>query len=392
MEYKKKDGISGVYIVFEIDCASEESVEAKMLQNNNICGLLACDFRYEDNRTYIYYDTTDKMAVSDIMKEGKMTYDILKEIYTAIAEILKSCQKYLISADSVLLNKDLIFGNRKYKNLKFCVLPGLNCSFRKQIKELTEDFMKITDHCDKKCVEFMYGIYDIVSTDNFNMVDIEEFLKERQYPDDVSQYSDETSWYQNDTSRYSDEMSRYQNDTSRYPDEASWYSDEVSQFSDKTSQRKKSNIFADENDGVNVFSKSKEKDNAGDYDKSECFLLVRENKKNNFFKEFVPEIINIKKNLSFSGDMGSIVHIGRSRDNDIVFPQNYISRKHAVLEADENFLYVTDKGSCNGTLVNGERIAANVKTRCRVQDEITFADICFVVVFEIEKSLKSEII
>ena len=36
MEYKKKDGISGVYIVFEIDCASEESVEAKMLQNNNI--------------------------------------------------------------------------------------------------------------------------------------------------------------------------------------------------------------------------------------------------------------------------------------------------------------------------------------------------------------------
>lgn len=45
MEYKKKDGISGVYIVFEIDCASEESVEAKMLQNNNICGLLACDFR-----------------------------------------------------------------------------------------------------------------------------------------------------------------------------------------------------------------------------------------------------------------------------------------------------------------------------------------------------------
>ena len=380
MEYKKKDGISGVYIVFEIDCACEESVEAKMLQNNNICGLLACDFRYEDNRTYIYYDTTDKMAVSDIMKEGKMTYDILKEIYTAIAEILKSCQKYLISADSVLLNKDLIFGNRKYKNLKFCVIPGLNCSFRKQIKELTEDFMKITDHCDKKCVEFMYGIYDIVSTDNFNMVDIEEFLKERQYPDDVSQYSDETSWYQNDTSRYSDEMSRYQNDTSRYPDEASWYSDEVSQFSDKTSQRKKSNIFADENDGVNVFSKSKEKDSAGDYDKSECFLLVRENKKNNFFKEFVPEIINIKKNLSFSGDMGSIIHIGRSRDNDIVFPQNYISRKHAVLEADENFLYVTDKGSCNGTLVNGERIAANVKTRCRVQDEITFADICFVVV------------
>ena len=359
MEYKKKDGISGVYIVFEIDCISEESVEAKMLQNNNICGLLPCDFRYEDNRTYLYYDTTDKTAISDIMKDGKMTYDILKEIYTAIIEILKSCQEYLISANSVLLNKDLIFGNRKYKNLKFCVLPGLNCSFRKQIKELTEDFMKITDHCDKKCVEFIYGIYDIVSTDNFNMVDIENVLEERQYPEDLSPYQEEMSWQQDDTSLYSDGTLRQQDDTP---------------------QKKKSNVLAGENGGVKVFDQSKEKDNVGDYDKKECFLLVRENRKNNFFKEFVPEIINIKKSLSFRGDMGSMVNIGRSRDNDVVFPQNYISRKHAVLEADENFLYVTDKGSCNGTLVNGERIAANVKTRCKVQDEITFADICFVVV------------
>ena len=368
MEYKKKEGISGVYIVFEIDYISEESVEAKMLQNNNIGGLLPCDFRYEDNRTYLYYDTTDKTAVSDIMREGKMTYDILKEIYMAIMEILKSCQKYLISANSVLLNKDLIFGNRKYKNLKFCVLPGLNCSFRKQIKELTEDIMKITDHCDKKCVEFIYGIYDIVSTDNFNMVDIEAFLEEMKYPDDIS--------------RYPDEAAGYSDEASRYPDKASGYSDEVSKYSDNVnvSRKKKSDVLVSENACVNVFARSEEKDNVGDYDKSECFLLVRDNKKNNFLKEFIPEIINIKKSLSFSGDMGSMVHIGRSHDNDVVFPQNYISRKHAVLEADENFLYVTDKGSCNGTLVNGERIAANVKTRCKVQDEITFADICFIVV------------
>lgn len=50
------------------------------------------------------------------------------------------------------------------------------------------------------------------------------------------------------------------------------------------------------------------------------------------------------------------------------------------LEADENFLYVTDKGSLNGTFINGKKIAANVKTKCSVRDEITFADICFIVV------------
>ena len=50
------------------------------------------------------------------------------------------------------------------------------------------------------------------------------------------------------------------------------------------------------------------------------------------------------------------MHIGRSVKNEVVFPHNYISRIHAVLEADENFLYVTDKGSLNGTFINGKKI------------------------------------
>ena len=134
MEYKKKDGISGVYIVFEIDCASEESVEAKMLQNNNICGLLACDFRYEDNRTYIYYDTTDKMAVSDIMKEGKMTYDILKEISEEFKEQynVEFIKKYLEDPNQI---------PKKQRNLFVTELKkiGYDINYRKYLRKYNKE-------------------------------------------------------------------------------------------------------------------------------------------------------------------------------------------------------------------------------------------------------------
>ncbi|MBU5477925.1 FHA domain-containing protein [Eubacterium sp. MSJ-13] len=336
IEYKRKDGVSGSYIVFEIDCIYEESVEVKMLQNNNISGILSCDFRYEDNRLYLYYDTTDKTVVSDIMKGQEMTYDLLYGLYQAFIKTMKRCEKYLISADSILFRKDLIFGNRKCRELEFCVLPGMNSSFRKQLKSLTEEFMKISDHEDRKCVEFIYGIYDIVSENNFHVSDMENFLNEQGILD-------------------TDEKNR-----------VSGSSNVIEAESDDSSE-------------IRYKDTEQNMDKISDYDTGECFCLVKRNTKNIFIKEFVPHMINVKKSISFGCGAKDIVHIGRSSENEVMFPQNYISRSHAILEADENFLYVTDRGSLNGTFVNGERIATNVKTRCRVHDEITFADICFVV-------------
>lgn len=332
-DYERKDGISGTYIVFGTDYSVDESVEAKMLQNNDISGILSCDFRYEDNKLYIYYDITDKMSISEIIKGQELTYEILRGIYETFIKTIKNCEKYLISADSILFRKDLIFGNKNCNELKFCILPGGNSSFRKQMKDLTEEFMKIADHGERKCVEFIYGIYDIVSENDFHINDIETFLAGIEY-----------------TNLHIEEGGNGD----------STLSNKSESFITENPEQNKSEMYVQ--------------------NKEEYFSLVRKNIKNILLREFVPEIINVKKSVSFSCGMEDMIHVGRSNENEVIFPQNYISRKHAVLEADENYIYITDKGSLNGTFVNGEKISANVKTRCRVKDEITFADISFIVV------------
>ncbi len=62
--------------------------------------------------------------------------------------------------------------------------------------------------------------------------------------------------------------------------------------------------------------------------------------------------------------MNKILNIGRSRDNDIVLTETYISGQHAQLIFDEeNNVFINDLASVNGTIVNGDRISSPYKLK-----------------------------
>jgi ABC-type multidrug transport system ATPase subunit/pSer/pThr/pTyr-binding forkhead associated (FHA) protein len=63
--------------------------------------------------------------------------------------------------------------------------------------------------------------------------------------------------------------------------------------------------------------------------------------------------------LDFSGGGGGARSIGRTDDNDIVIPHPQVSSNHAEVKEEAGRLYVTDKGSANGTYVRGHRIGPN---------------------------------
>lgn len=75
------------------------------------------------------------------------------------------------------------------------------------------------------------------------------------------------------------------------------------------------------------------------------------------------------------------VRIGRKTDrNDLAFPQDgYMSGAHALLDVDLDYLKLKDLGSTNGTLVNGEKIAANEWVELAAGDEIKAGQTTFVV-------------
>ncbi len=77
-----------------------------------------------------------------------------------------------------------------------------------------------------------------------------------------------------------------------------------------------------------------------------------------------------------------LVTVGRSRDNTIMIANGSVSRHHARIEREGDRYVLTDRGSLNGTLLNGERIARALLSR---GDRIEVGE--YTIVFE-EESLE----
>lgn len=62
--------------------------------------------------------------------------------------------------------------------------------------------------------------------------------------------------------------------------------------------------------------------------------------------------------------------IGRAEDNDLAIEKPTVSRHHALISAEGERWFLEDRGSFNGTFVNGTRIQAGAKVPLRHGDRI----------------------
>jgi hypothetical protein len=80
------------------------------------------------------------------------------------------------------------------------------------------------------------------------------------------------------------------------------------------------------------------------------------------------------------------ISIGRSPNNDIVFHSKFVSKCHACLRISppQNYRYLVDMGSTNGTSVNGHQLPPHQEYRLADGDDISFGPRTRVVYFSPE--------
>jgi pSer/pThr/pTyr-binding forkhead associated (FHA) protein len=73
-------------------------------------------------------------------------------------------------------------------------------------------------------------------------------------------------------------------------------------------------------------------------------------------------------------ELTSDVTIGRLEENDVALDKPTVSRRHALISRREGRWFVEDRGSSNGTYLNGTRIQPGVPLPLRHADRIAIGD------------------
>jgi len=69
-------------------------------------------------------------------------------------------------------------------------------------------------------------------------------------------------------------------------------------------------------------------------------------------------------------ELKETVTIGRDRNNDLTLTSPTVSREHALLELREGRWFIEDRGSYNGTFLNGTRVQPGTPLPLRHADRI----------------------
>jgi hypothetical protein len=238
----------------------------------------------------------------------------------AVLNVLEQGEEYLLSGRGYLLLPEWIFWSSFEKRIALCYLPGREEGTKHEFVTLVEYLLEHTDHADKRAVSFIYGLYDLVTTEGVAVERLLQYIHEKRTEEASPNHT---------------ESAAKQREDAAVP------------WPQKESRQPQENIsFALEP----VLSEIPGR-------------LQRE-----FAKSWGTICCAAQK---------TELMVGRAQESDIYLPFAAVSRKHAVFFYENGRLYLMDMSSKNGTQLDGEKISASVKIPCRENVIVTFADISY---------------
>lgn len=314
------------YIVVSAKDEWQDTIAAKMLQNNDVMGILPFECRHIDNNFYFYFPVPFFMDVGEVLKAKNVCLGKLISIYEGIIDVLKRGSMYFLREQGFVIKKEWMFWDDAGKEIFLCYIPGVQNDIRADIINFTEDIIKIIDIRDRDAAKFLYGVYDgmtaggsLYSDGNVNVAEVMEAI--------ILPFN---------------KAGNYVKDSGKM-------------------ECKPSRIIS-----KNIEKKSK----SGFLAIQPCSHELR----NEFMekwgvKYFLPDYLE--------GDDIEIT-VGRGSGCNMLLPYSCISRMHAKICYSGGEFYVTDTVSKNGTYLNGKRLAANKKTPLHLHDRLAFANLRFI--------------
>lgn len=309
----KKEGEKLVVCLPKPDVKSE-TVWMQMLEDNEIPGTLKLWTHIVDGEKKYFYETTGLRSLEEYLKEETAEEELLREILCQLIKTLLCAPEYFFIKESYMLSPDKIFWHVQKQKLYLCYHGEMQRDYGKQMEELAEFLMAHVNHKSENARKLAYRFYDMV-LEQMPLEEIEKICLERRQERHIKKDK---------------------------------------KISDRGKAASKKKVFKD-----GKIEAKREK---------QWYLAWQQDARG----KLLQQICGSKSNVLIRLDVLPCI-IGRDAMADYCIKNSGISRSHLRIEREGNLLYATDLQSSNGTLVNGKRLKAGIRTRLREGDRLVLA-------------------
>ena len=163
------------YLIVETETSEgqgEPPFEQKMLEQNQIDGILRFQVRQKDEEVRFFYEITSKQPLSRLLEGQTIQAEQIRALVFGIARSLDHMEQYLLSEKSVLLDPEYLYVDPESLKVWLCLVPGMECDVPEDYSRFLEYLLGKVDHRDKESVVLAYGLYQETRKENYGMTDI----------------------------------------------------------------------------------------------------------------------------------------------------------------------------------------------------------------------------
>lgn len=168
------------YMVIEMKNVSEYAPFCiKMLERQEIDGLLSLEERFINNRQLLYYDITARQSIKNILEKSILSVNDLRTLCSGIIQAIETAYEYLLPEDDFLLTPDFIYQDIASGKAYLCLYPGYGVNVREQMSSLMEYLMNKVDYNDKEAVYLVYRLYAVSKEEGYTLTHLKEVMSEK---------------------------------------------------------------------------------------------------------------------------------------------------------------------------------------------------------------------
>ncbi len=180
---------SNNYMVISSENNNENiSYQQKMVEKNDIDGLLKMSVKVINNQKKYYYNITSRHKMTEVYEIKKLNYTDVKMIISSLCALIHQLKGYMLDIDCVLLESQYMYINMNTQVVEFTYYPEETFDFASSLKVLFEYILEKYDHNSDK-IELMkvYNIYQKIVQGQYDINNLTQLCSDEMYNHSESQ-------------------------------------------------------------------------------------------------------------------------------------------------------------------------------------------------------------